>query len=103
MSLEEAYYETLRRTGKAVIFIGVALGGTVSTWLFSDLQFQADMGVLLVFLFTANMFGAIIVLPALAHFLSGEEKKHAGKASLIAHAPSGGRRDDNANAQEAYE
>lgn len=85
MSLEEAYYETLRRTGKAVIFIGVALGGTVSTWLFSKLQFQADMGLLLVFLFTANMFGAIIVLPALAHFFSGEEKKHAGKASLIAH------------------
>lgn len=67
-SLEEAFYDTLHKTGKAVIFTGIALGGSVSTWLMSDLQFQADMGVLLVFMFTANMFGAILVLPALARF-----------------------------------
>ena len=42
----------------------------VGTWLFSALQFQADMGLLLVFMFTANMFGAILVLPALARFLT---------------------------------
>ncbi|MEN8718755.1 MAG: efflux RND transporter permease subunit [Oceanococcaceae bacterium] len=68
-TLEEAFYDTLHRTGKAVIFTGIALGGSVSTWLLSDLQFQADMGILLVFMFTANMFGAILVMPALARFL----------------------------------
>lgn len=79
LSLEEAYYQTLRKTGKAVVFTGVALGLGVSTWLFSKLQFQADMGIMLVYMFTANMFGAILVLPALARFFSHEELKHAGQ------------------------
>ncbi|MEK6806634.1 MAG: MMPL family transporter, partial [Pseudomonadota bacterium] len=85
MELEDAYLDTLRRTGKSVIFIGVALGSTVATWIFSKLQFQVDMGILLVFLFTANMIGAIVILPALAHFFAGEEKKHIGKPTLIGH------------------
>ncbi len=68
-SLRRAYYETLRGTGKAVIFAGVTLGVSVTTWLMSELQFQIDMGKLLLFMFTANMFGAILVLPALAAFL----------------------------------
>ena len=39
------------------------------TWIFSDLQFQADMGRLLAFMFLANMAGAVLLLPALAHVL----------------------------------
>lgn len=78
-TLEEAYYDTLKRTGKAVLFTGVALGVSVITWLWSKLQFQADMGLILVFAFTANMFGAIFLLPALARFLSWEERRHAVK------------------------
>lgn len=69
LSLEDAMYRTLRKTGKAVLFTGVALGGSVATWLMSDLKFQADMGIMLVFMFTANMFGALLVIPALAYFL----------------------------------
>ncbi len=69
MKLDEAFKFTLHRTGKAVIFIGVSLGLSVATWTFSELQFQIDMGIMLVFMFTANMFGAILVLPALARFL----------------------------------
>jgi uncharacterized protein len=79
LPLEEAYYQTMRQTGKATLFTGVGLGISVVTWLLSDLQFQADMGLLLVFAFTANMLGAVILLPALAHFLSGEELKHRGE------------------------
>ncbi len=75
--METAFYHTLHSTGKAVIFTGIALGGSVSTWLLSALQFQIDMGIMLVFMFTANMFGAILVLPALAHFLVDPEKVHA--------------------------
>ena len=94
LSLEEAYYQTLRKTGKAVVFTGIALGLGVSTWLFSKLQFQADMGIMLVYMFTANMFGAILVLPALARFLAQEERKHAGEdlmagASDAENAPEG--------------
>ena len=82
-TLEEAFYDTLHKTGKAVIFTGIALGGSVSTWLLSDLQFQADMGILLVFMFTANMFGAILVMPALARFLVQHRyhREQAGEAS----------------------
>lgn len=68
-SLREGYMKTLKMTGKAVVFTGVTLGIGVATWLFSGLQFQRDMGKLLVFMFTANMFGAILVLPAIASFL----------------------------------
>ena len=47
----------------------VTLAIGVSTWVFSQLQFQADMGVLLTFMFTVNMAGAIILLPAMARWL----------------------------------
>jgi predicted RND superfamily exporter protein len=79
LDIEEATYETLRKTGKAIIFTGLALGASVVTWLMSALQFQADMGILLMFMFTANMFGAIFILPALARFLGGEERRHKGR------------------------
>jgi predicted RND superfamily exporter protein len=67
--MREAYFRTLKMTGKAVVFTGITLGAGVATWLFSGLQFQRDMGKLLVFMFTANMFGAILLLPAIATFL----------------------------------
>lgn len=66
--LETAYLNTLRLTGKAVFFTGIALAIGVGTWLFSDLKFQADMGVLLVFMFLLNMIGAMVLLPALARW-----------------------------------
>ncbi|MHA7834919.1 MAG: efflux RND transporter permease subunit, partial [Algiphilus sp.] len=68
-SLRQAYLDTLRQTGKAVVFTGVCLSGGVATWLFSDLQFQRDMGLLLVFMFSANMLGAVLLCPALCRFV----------------------------------
>jgi predicted RND superfamily exporter protein len=67
--LREAYYRTLRLTGRAVIFTGFTLGAGVGTWMFSTLQFQADMGILLAFIFLANMVAAIVILPALVRWL----------------------------------
>ncbi|PPE74723.1 hypothetical protein C3942_08170 [Solimonas fluminis] len=64
-----AYLKTLKLTGKAVIFTGLTLSLGVLTWLWSGLQFQRDMGKLLVFMFMANMFGAILLLPAIASFI----------------------------------
>jgi len=78
LTLEEAYYQKMRTTGKATLFTGVGLASGVAMWLFSELQFQRDMGALLVFGFTANMIGAIVVLPALAYFFGKEELRHAG-------------------------
>lgn len=68
-TLHDAYFEALRQTGKAVIFTGLCLAGGVATWLWSDLQFQRDMGVLLVFMFSANMLGAVLLCPALCCLL----------------------------------
>ncbi|MCL6272090.1 MMPL family transporter [Sansalvadorimonas sp. 2012CJ34-2] len=68
MHLREAYYETLRTTGRAVVFTGVTLAIGVCTWIFSPIKFQADMGMLLTFMFLWNMIGAIWLLPALARF-----------------------------------
>lgn len=73
-TLQEAYFETLRSTGKAVIFTGVTLGLGVVTWIFSPIKFQADMGFLLFFMFLWNMVGAIWLLPALARFLLRPER-----------------------------
>ena len=68
-SLSQAYYKALLFTGKVVILTGVTLGVAVATWAFSPIKFQADMGVLLAFMFILNMLGALMVLPALACFL----------------------------------
>jgi len=68
-SLEEAFYKAMRLTGKSIIFTGMTLGVSVCTWVFASLKFQADMGVLLTFMFLVNMLGAILLLPALARWL----------------------------------
>ncbi|MFE8071927.1 MMPL family transporter [Marinobacteraceae bacterium S3BR75-40.1] len=73
-TLQEAYFETLRTTGKAVCFTGVTLALGVVTWIFSPIKFQADMGILLFFMFLWNMIGAIWLLPALARFLLRPDK-----------------------------
>ena len=68
-TLDDAYMRTLRLTGRAVLFTAITLAVGVGTWLFSDLKFQADMGILLSFMFIFNMIGAMLILPALARWL----------------------------------
>ena len=69
--LRVAYEKTLETTGAAVAFTGVTLAVGVATWIFSPIKFQADMGLMLTFMFLWNMLGALILLPALARFLIG--------------------------------
>jgi uncharacterized protein len=68
-SLSEAYYRALLFTGRVVMLTGVTLAVAVATWVWSPIKFQADMGVLLAFMFLWNMLGALVLLPALACFL----------------------------------
>lgn len=75
-SIQNAYNMTLRVTGNAVVFTGITLAIGVFTWVFSPLQFQADMGILLTFMFLVNMFGAILLLPALATWLLPAKYQH---------------------------
>jgi len=72
--MQEAYYRTLSTTGRAVAFTGIALAVGVITWTMSPIKFQADMGILLTFMFVWNMVGALWLLPALAYFLIKPEK-----------------------------
>ena len=64
--MHDAYLKTMRVTGASIIFTGITLAIGVVTWVFSPLQFQADIGIMLTFMFFVNMLGAIILLPALA-------------------------------------
>lgn len=69
MTLSEAYYRALVFTGKVVVLTGLTLGLGVVTWGLSPIKFQADMGILLAFMFIWNMLGALVLLPALAAIL----------------------------------
>jgi len=79
LSLFDAYEKTMRITGKAVILIGFMLAVGVATWAFSPIKFQADMGILLTFMFFVNMIGAIVLLPALAGLMERARRIFAGK------------------------
>lgn len=68
-SIEEAFFEALRQRGTAAVFTAITMSVGVGSWAFSALKFQADMGVLLAFMFLVNMLGAILLLPALAALL----------------------------------
>jgi len=68
-TLSQAYYGALLFTGKVVMLTGFTLAIGVITWVASPIKFQADMGLLLAFMFLWNMLGSLVLLPALAHFL----------------------------------
>ena len=75
-TVHEAYFKTLEVTGNGVFFTGMILAVGLATWMFSPLKFQADMGLLLAFLFVMNMVGALVLLPALACLILDGEKRH---------------------------
>ncbi len=78
--LSESYSRSLLFTGKVVMLIGVTLSIAVATWAFSPIKFQADMGIMLAFMFLWNMLGTLILLPALACFLLRESRQPATAA-----------------------
>ncbi|MGU1062096.1 efflux RND transporter permease subunit [Pseudomonas aeruginosa] len=75
--LREAFVLALRERGSASLFTAVTMSLSIATWIFSTLKFQADMGVLLVFMFIVNLFGAILLGPALAAYLMGRGSRPA--------------------------
>jgi predicted RND superfamily exporter protein len=77
--LKEAYRYAVVFTGKVVGLVGITLAAGVVTWAWSPIKFQADMGILLTFMFLWNMIGALILIPALSHFLlQGETRTPPG-------------------------
>ncbi|MGF6999327.1 efflux RND transporter permease subunit [Paraburkholderia sp. GAS32] len=71
MDLPTAYRKAVGFTGKVVALVGVTLAAGVVTWVWSPIKFQADMGILLTFMFIWNMIGALVLIPSLSHFLLG--------------------------------
>src|SRR4029079_11614428 len=68
-SLAEAYRRAVQFTGRVVALVGITLAAGVITWAFSPIKFQADMGILLTFMFVWNMLGALVLIPALSYVL----------------------------------
>ncbi len=72
--IEQAFFEALRQRGTAAVFTAITMSVGVGSWAFSALKFQADMGILLAFMFLVNMLGAILLLPAIAALLLKKAK-----------------------------
>jgi hypothetical protein len=66
VNISDAYSETVLETGNGVFFTALNFAIGVSTWSFSPLKFQADMGLLMTFMFMVNMVMALTALPGLA-------------------------------------
>ena len=95
-SLSAAYLHALQFTGRVVMLTGITLALAVGTWAFSPIKFQADMGILLAFMFVWNMVGALVLVPALAHVLLrpsgaavGPQASDGAHASQISMKPQG--------------
>ena len=81
-TLSESYFIALKTTGIAIFYTALTLAVGVATWIWSDLKLQADMGLMLTFMFVVNMMAAIIFLPALCRLLLRPTEKDTWKADL---------------------
>ena len=82
LTLAKAYGDAVMFTGRVVALVGVTLAAGVITWAFSPIKFQADMGILLTFMFIWNMVGALVLIPALSYFLLNDRHMAPGVRGL---------------------
>ncbi|WP_051361752.1 efflux RND transporter permease subunit [Solimonas soli] len=83
-SLREAYARALGFTGRVVLLIGFTMAAGVVTWAWSPIKFQANMGLLLTFMFLWNIAGALVMIPALSYFLLRDEGRERHAAAVPA-------------------
>lgn len=67
--LDEAVDYATATTGKAIIFTASTMVAGTGFFWFSDLKFQAEMGLLLALLMSFNTFGGLVVVPAFVKVL----------------------------------
>ncbi|MDY0012653.1 MAG: MMPL family transporter [Rhodocyclaceae bacterium] len=79
-TLKVAYLHSLDFTGRIVALVGVTMAAGVITWAWSPIKFQVDMGILLAFMFLWNLVGALVLIPALSHFLLRTDADRAPSA-----------------------
>lgn len=89
-ALPQAFAEAMRQRGSAALFTALTMCIGVGTWAFAALKFQADMGILLAFMFLVNLFGAVSLLPALAAWLGVEDEERARVAAGTSGAATSG-------------
>jgi predicted RND superfamily exporter protein len=63
-SLDDAIDYATETTGRAIIFTATTMVTGTIFWWFSDLKFQAEMGLLLALLMIFNTAGGLILVPA---------------------------------------
>jgi predicted RND superfamily exporter protein len=68
-SVDEAVDYATATTGKAIIFTASTMVAATGFFWFSDLKFQAEMGLLLALLMGFNTFGGLVVVPAFVKVL----------------------------------
>ena len=86
MPLAAAYGTAVATTGKVVALVGLTMAAGVVTWAWSPIKFQADMGLLLTFMFLWNMLGALVLIPALSYFFLNPRPRQAARARAQAPA-----------------
>ncbi|WP_077033434.1 RND family transporter [Pelomonas sp. KK5] len=84
-TLAQSYRRALDFTGRVVALVGLTMAAGVITWAWSPIKFQADMGILLTFMFLWNMVGALVLIPALSHFLLNPKSQPPVAAPLTPH------------------
>jgi predicted RND superfamily exporter protein len=67
--LDDAVDYATATTGKAIIFTASTMVAATGFFWFSDLKFQAEMGLLLALLMGFNTFGGLVVVPAFVKVL----------------------------------
>ncbi|MDB5987699.1 MAG: family transporter, partial [Nevskia sp.] len=83
VEFRDAFYEAMRERGAAAVFTAITMSIAVGTWTLSALKFQADMGLLLSFMFLVNMLGAICLLPALGAWFYRARKPAPERATQV--------------------
>ncbi len=78
LNFQKAFSTTLEMMGSRVVFTAMTLAISMLTWMLSDLKFQADMGIMLLFMFLVNMLAAVTLLPALAAWLLPDYDESSG-------------------------
>jgi len=79
---QSSFFITLVTTGKAITFTALTVALGVVFWGFSNIKFQADMGMLLTIVTFLHLAGTLILLPALVliikpKFITSKKKEKA--------------------------
>ncbi|KMY68495.1 hypothetical protein AAU61_02190 [Desulfocarbo indianensis] len=67
--LSHAVRESINTAGNAIILTGIIVIAGVVFWVFSDIMFQAEMGILFSIVTLFHVLGALVLLPAMIQIL----------------------------------